>query len=171
MRTIICIFLLVISFCRLDLNAQNQILIDSVSFGYYNGINNQHQIIDKYQITNNSEENYLTWVALEPINDRTDIELVHDYFKKRKGDFNLIEMMFENLLDSLPISIGYTFIKNIAPKESFSYFISKKEKASNFYRERIVLIKRKEVERFLKMEIDSKYIYFYQYSSIFLIEK
>lgn len=169
MRTIICIFLLVIPFCRLDLNAQNQILIDSVSFGYYNAITKQHQIIDKYQITNNSEENYLTWVALEPINDRTDIELVHDYFKKRKGDFNLVEMMFENLLDSLPINIGYSFIKNIAPKESFSYYISKKNMASNFYRERIVLIKRKEVEQYLKMKIDTKYVY--QYSNIFLIEE
>ncbi len=142
---------------------------DTITNKYYNGITEEREIIDKYQITNNSDENYLTWVALEPINDRTDIELVHDYFKKRKGDFNLVEMMFENLLDSLPINIGYSFIKNIAPKESFSYYISKKNMASNFYRERIVLIKRKEVEQYLKMEIDTKYIY--QYSNIFLIEK
>ena len=142
---------------------------DTITNKYYNGITEEREIIDKYQITNNSDENYLTWVALEPINDRTDIELVHDYFKKRKGDFNLVEMMFENLLDSLPINIGYSFIKNIAPKESFSYYISKKNMASNFYRERIVLIKRKEVEQYLKMEIDTKYVY--QYSNIFLIEK
>ncbi len=45
MRTIICIFLLVIPFCRLDLNAQNQILIDSVSFGYYNG---NSQLFEEY---------------------------------------------------------------------------------------------------------------------------
>ncbi|MBR4619942.1 MAG: hypothetical protein IKO46_03060 [Salinivirgaceae bacterium] len=169
MKRIIYLLFLNILSSTITINAQCLIHYDTITNKYYNGITEEREIIDKYQITNNSDENYLTWVALEPINDRTDIELVHDYFKKRKGDFNLVEMMFENLLDSLPINIGYSFIKNIAPKESFSYYISKKNMASNFYRERIVLIKRKEVEQYLKMEIDTKYIY--QYSNIFLIEK
>lgn len=169
MKRIIYLLFLNILSSTITINAQCLIHYDTITNKYYNGITEKREIIDKYQITNNSYENYLTWVALEPINDRTDIELVHDYFKKRKGDFNLVEMMFENLLDSLPINIGYSFIKNIAPKESFSYYISKKNMASNFYRERIVLIKRKEVEQYLKMEIDTKYIY--QYSNIFLIEK
>ena len=169
MKRIIYLLFLNILSSTITINAQCLIHYDTITNKYYNGIIEEREIIDKYQITNNSDENYLTWVALEPINDRTDIELVHDYFKKRKGDFNLVEMMFENLLDSLPINIGYSFIKNIAPKESFSYYISKKNMASNFYRERIVLIKRKEVEQYLKMEIDTKYIY--QYSNIFLIEK
>lgn len=169
MKRIIYLLFLIILSSTITINAQCLIHYDTITNKYYNGIIEEREIIDKYQITNNSDENYLTWVALEPINDRTDIELVHDYFKKRKGDFNLVEMMFENLLDSLPINIGYSFIKNIAPKESFSYYISKKNMASNFYRERIVLIKRKEVEQYLKMEIDTKYVY--QYSNIFLIEK
>ncbi len=169
MKRIIYLLFLNILSSTITINAQCLIHYDTITNKYYNGITEEREIIDKYQITNNSDENYLTWVALEPINDRTDIELVHDYFKKRKGDFNLVEMMFENLLDSLPINIGYSFIKNIAPKESFSYYISKKNMASNFYRERIVLIKRKEVEQYLKMEIDTKYVY--QYSNIFLIEK
>ena len=38
----------------------------------------------------------------------------------------------------------YSFIKNITANETFSYFIAKNEKASNFYSERIVLIKKKE---------------------------
>ena len=169
MKRIIYLLFLNILSSTITINAQCLIHYDTITNNYYNGITEEGEIIDKYLITNNSDENYLTWVALEPINDRTDIELVHDYFKKRKGDFNLVEMMFENLLDSLPINIGYSFIKNIAPKESFSYYISKKNMASYFYRERIVLIKRKEVEQYLKMEIDTKYIY--QYSNIFLIEK
>ena len=86
-------------------------------------------------------------------NNRTNIELIHDYFKKRKGDFNLIEMMCENLLNKQSINIGYSFIKNITANETFSYFIAKNEKASNFYSERIVLIKKKDVEQYLKMEI------------------
>ena len=94
---------------------------------------------------------------------------MHEYFKIRKGDFNLIEMLYENLLDNQPINIGYSFIKNITAGTTFSYFIVKNETESNFYRERIVIIKKKEVERHLKMTIDKKY--FYQLSNIFLIEK
>lgn len=169
MKTGIYLLFLNILYSTITLNAQCLVHFDTIQINYFNGITEKKEIIDKYQITNNSDENYLTWVALEPINNRTDIELVHDYFKKRKGDFSLIEMMFENILDSLSVSVGYTFIKDIAPKESFSYYISKKEMASNYYRERIVLIKRKEAEHYLRMKIDAKYIY--QYSSIFLIEK
>jgi hypothetical protein len=115
----------------MDLNAQCQIHIDTISFCYFNGITEQTEIIDKYQIANNSNEDYLTWVSLVPKNDKSNIELMHDFFKKRKGDFNLIEMMYENLLDGQPVSIGYSFIKNITVGETFSYFIAKTETKSN----------------------------------------
>lgn len=78
-------------------------------------------------------------------------------------------MMCENLLENQPINIGYSFVKNITAGTTFSYFIVKNETESNFYRERIVIIKKKEVEQYLKMTIDKKY--FYQLSDIFLIEK
>ena len=156
-------------FLSMDLNAKCQIQIDTTSFCYFNGITKQTQIIDNYQITNNSNEDYLTWISLVPKNDKSNIELMHDFFKKRKGDFNLIEMMHENLLDGQPVSIGYSFIKNITVGETFSYFIAKTETKSNFYQRRIVLIKKKEVEQYLKMQIDEKY--FFILSSIFLTEK
>lgn len=169
MKTIIYIFFLTFLVCTMDLNAQCQIHIDTISFCYFNGITEQTEIIDKYQIANNSNEDYLTWVSLVPKNDKSNIELMHDFFKKRKGDFNLIEMMYENLLDGQPVSIGYSFIKNITVGETFSYFIAKTETKSNLYQGRIVLIKKKEVEQYLKMQIDEKY--FFKLSSIFLTEK
>lgn len=169
MKIKISILFLTFLFYTIKLNAQCLIHIDTISVNYFNGITKKKEIIDNYHIINNSEEDYLTWVSLVPINNRTNIELMHDYFKKRKGDFNLIEMMYENLLDNQPINIGYSFIKNITAGTTFSYFIVKNETESNFYRERIVLIKKKEVERYLKMTIDKKY--FYQLSDIFLIEK
>lgn len=169
MKTRAYILFLTFLFNVLTLNAQCQIRIDTISVSFINGITEKKEIIDNYRIINNSDEDYLTWVSLVPINSRTNIELIHDYFKKRKGDFNLIEMMFENLLDNQPVSIGYSFIKNIAAGKTFSYYIAKNETASNFYQERIVIIKKKEVERYLKMTIDKKY--FYQLSNIFLIEK
>lgn len=153
----------------MDLNGQCQIHIDTVSFRYYNGITAQAQIIDNYQITNNSNEDYLTWVSLVPTNNKSNIDLIHDFFKKRKGDFSLMEMIYEKLLDEQPISIGYSFIKNIAIGETFSYFIAKTDTISTFYQDRIVIIKRKEVEEYLRMKIEKKY--FFQLTSIFLTEK
>lgn len=169
MKIKISILSLTFLFYTIKLNAQYQIHVDSISVNYFNGITEKKEIIDKYHIINNSAEDYLTWVSLVPINNRTNIELMHDYFKKRKGDFNLIEMMCENLLENQPINIGYSFVKNITAGTTFSYFIVKNETESNFYRERIVIIKKKEVEQYLKMTIDKKY--FYQLSDIFLIEK
>lgn len=157
--------LLIVTAC----NAQCQIQIDNTEINYFNEITGKNEIIENYRITNNSNEEYLTWVSLEPINERTNTELVHDYFKKRKGDFSFLEAMFENLLDEQPTVIGYSFIKNINPGETFHYFIAKNEKSSVFYRERIVLIKRKEVEQYLRMPIDDKY--FYESPSIILTEK
>lgn len=134
MKTRVHILFLTFLLYTVTLNAQRLIQIDTISVNYFNGITKKNEIIDNYQITNNSDEDYLTWVSLVPINNRTNIELIHDYFKKRKGDF-----------------------------------IAKNEKASNFYSERIVLIKKKDVEQYLKMEIGNQY--FYQFPNIFLIEK
>ena len=158
MKIKISILSLTFLFYTIKLNAQYQIHVDPISVNYFNGITEKKEIIDKYHIINNSAEDYLTWVSLVPINKRT-----------RKGDFNLIEMMCENLLENQPINIGYSFVKNITAGTTFSYFIVKNETESNFYRERIVIIKKKEVEQYLKMTIDKKY--FYQLSDIFLIEK
>ena len=159
-------------FFAMDLNAQCQIHIDTISFCYYNGITEQSLTIENYQITNNSNEDYLTWVSLVPTERKTNIALIRDFFVKRKGDFNLIEMITENLINTDNESIcevGYTFIKNILPGETFSYFIAKTDTKSNLYQRRIVLIKKKEVEQYLKMQIDEKY--FFKLSSIFLTEK
>jgi hypothetical protein len=124
--------------------------------------------MDNYQITNNSNEEYLTWIALTPNNDKTNIELVHDFFKKRKCDFNYLELVYEDIIYNKPISIGYTFIKKIMPGEMFSYFIVKTNTNSTFYQDRIVVVKKKEVEQYLRMQIEEKY--FFRLASIFLTE-
>ena len=169
MKTKAYIILLTLLLFSTACNAQCQIHIDTTEVSYFNGITGKNEIMEDYRITNNSNEDYLTWVSLEPLNERSNIELVHDYFKKRNGDFNFLEAMFENFLDEQPTTIGYSFIKNINPGETFSYYISHTETVSNFYQERIVLIKRKEVEQYLRMQIDDKY--FYESPSIILTEE
>lgn len=154
-------------FSVIKLNAQHKISVDTISFCYFNGITQQPQTVYEYRITNNSSEDYLSWVSLVPINNKSNIEVVYDFFKMRKGDFNLIEMMCENLLDKRPINIGFSFIKNIAIGKTFSYIITQTD--AKFYQERIVLLKKKEVEQYLKMQIDEKY--FFKLSYIILIGK
>ena len=152
MKIKIIILFLAFLFYAVTLNAQNQIRIDTISVNYFNGITKKKEIIDIYQITNDSDEDYLTWVSLAPINNRTNTKLIRDYFIKTKGDYNLIGMMNDNLLTlNSMCEIGYTFLKDIPPSETFSYFVAKNRIESRFYRERIVIIKKKEVERYLKM--------------------
>ena len=149
MKTMVYIFFSFFMFCAMNLNAQSPIEIDTVSLRYVNGFTNQHEIVDEYRMTNHSNEEYITWVSLEPTNDKSNIELVHDFFKKIKGDFSYIQAMYEELLDNRPSITGYSFIKKIAPGEIFTYFIVKTDPESNFYSERIVHMRGSEVEQYL----------------------
>ena len=153
MKTMVYIFFSFFMFCAMNLNAQSPIEIDTVSLRYVNGFTNQHEIVDEYRMTNHSNEEYITWVSLEPTNDKSNIELVHDFFKKIKGDFSYIQAMYEELLDNRPSITGYSFIKKIAPGETFTYFIVKTDPESNFYSERIVLMKGSEVEQYLRLQL------------------
>lgn len=140
MKIKIIILFLAFLFYAVTLNAQNQIRIDTISVNYFNGITKKKEIIDIYQIKNDSDEDYLTWVSLAPINNRTNTKLIRDYFIKTKGDYNLIGMMNDNLLTlNSMCEIGYTFLKDIPPSETFSYFVAKNRIESRFYRERIVI--------------------------------
>ena len=140
MKIKIIILFLAFLFYAVTLNAQNQIRIDTISVNYFNGITKKKEIIDIYQIKNDSDEDYLTWVSLAPINNRTNTKLIRDYFIKTKGDYNLIGMMNDDLLTlSSMCEIGYTFLKDIPPSETFSYFVAKNRIESRFYRERIVI--------------------------------
>ena len=155
-------------FCAMNF-AQSPIEIDTVSLRYVNGFTCQPEIVDEYRMTNHSNEEYITWVSLEPTNDKSNIELVHDFFKKIKGDFSYIQAMYEELLDNRPSITGYSFIKKIAPGETFSYFIVKTDPESNFYSERIVLMKESELTQFLKTQLEERY--FFKPSNIVLTGK
>lgn len=76
-------------------------------------------------------------------------------------------MMYDNLLNKQSTCIGYSFVKHIAVGKTFSYFISKSD--TEFYAKRIVIIKKKEVEECLRIQIDERC--FFNLSCIFLTEK
>ena len=123
MKTMVYIFFSFFMFCAMNLNAQSPIEIDTVSLRYVNGFTNQHEIVDEYRMTNHSNEEYITWVSLEPTNDKSNIELVHDFFKKIKGDFSYIQAMYEELLDNLSLDIR--LLKKLHPVRHLPISLSK----------------------------------------------
>ena len=197
MKTTIYILLSPFLCCTAKLNAQSKIQIDTLSVNYFNGITQQIQIVDEYRITNLSDEDYLTWVAFFPKGNKSNKEVVHDFFKKSKGlgpsELGFITLMYElePLVEELPCSIGYTFIKKIPAGDSFSYFIARTgketdnkntivgstfsytqtdvEKESTVYNDRIVIMKRSLVEQYLRFPL--KEFCFSKLPSILLIEK
>ena len=167
MKTMVYIFFSFFMFCAMNLNAQSPIEIDTVSLRYVNGFTNQHEIVDEYRMTNHSNEGYITWVSLEPIKNKSNLLLMREFFLQAHGDFS--HLMGDCILDELPVNTGYSFIKKIAPGETFSYFIVKTDPESNFYSERIVLMKESELTQFLKMQLEERY--FFKPSNIVLTGK
>ena len=164
MKIIVFILTLV---CFFNLTA-NSVYIDTVYCNYYNNLVKQKQLIVNYKLKNISDEDYLTWVSITPVEKKSDRELVYEFFKQRKGDFSWLQMMYEGLLETQIMNVGYSFIKNIHPNETFSYYVCKIDKKSFFYEDRIVIIQKKKVEQYLKEKLDDKY--FFQLPYIVLID-
>ena len=163
MKTIISISLSICMLFTFELHAQDSLLVDTASYSYYTG---NQQIIKNYIITNNSNEEYFTWVSRVPIKDKSNGQLVRDFFIKQNGDFTYLSLMYEDL-PNLIIGIGSTFITKISPHETFSYFIAKKDSNTTYYEDRIVIIKKKEVEKYIRLPIEEQY--FFKQKSIVLI--
>ena len=141
------------------LNAKCEIITDSTSMSYYDAITKRTYTMVCYEITNNSSEDYYTWISLDTIDNKTKKDIIYDFFKKRKGDFSYIDLMFEELAKPLSISIGNTFITKISPASKFHYLFVQSNGANSIYSNRIVVIPKAEVESYIRFRIDEKYFY------------
>lgn len=167
MKALIHILFPVVLFFGLNQSANSQIRIDTTSFSNFNWITKQNQIVKKYTITNNSIEDYLTWVDTDPVDGRDDKLIIHLYFFKHLVDFSFGALMYE-FAETDPSCIGATFLKNISAGESFTYFIIKTDSKSTFYEDRIFITTRYRVEQHLKTHING--VHLYKPSDIFLFE-
>ena len=52
-------------------NAKCEIITDSTSMSYYDAITKRTYTMVCYEITNNSSEDYYTWISLDPIDNKT----------------------------------------------------------------------------------------------------
>lgn len=142
----------------LNLMAQCNGIVDTIIVNkYYNAFTKDCQVVEEYKISNNSTEEYVTWISQDAISAKTPKELIHDYFQKINGDFNLVSLFYENLLGTTQVAIGHTFMKIIRPNESFSYFLCNDN--VSFYKDRIVVLEKKVVERQIRVKLNYEYSY------------
>ncbi len=144
------------------LNAKCEIIADSIPMSYYDAITNRTYKMVCYEITNNSSEDYYTWISLDTIDNKTKKDIAYDFFKKRKGDFSYIELMYEELAEPLSIEIGYTFVTKISPGCKFNYLFVQSNGVDSIYSNRIVVMPKAEVESYVR-HIDEKYFYKFAY--------
>ena len=137
---ILCLFSSVI--------AKAQITIDTITYC------SKNLQIEEITITNNSEEDYLTWISRISTTNTPNRELIHRYFFSNHGDFRLFDLVHpDNRVSYLEHKIGIYFIKNIHPNESFTYIINKDNENLGFYDNKISIISRKEVENYIQIPI------------------
>lgn len=128
-----------------------QISIDTCSHFFFDEFANSDINIKSYIITNNTKEDYVTWVSSDYIDSNSNEEAIRRYFNKQIGDFSLSSLLYENLLNSsLTNRIGSTFMKRIKPKETFQYLIIKKNRYSDYYEKRLFIVSRKKIEDYLR---------------------
>ena len=175
-RTIMCFYeaektIILLFFVLWCFNASCQIKVDTVTCSFYNEIIRQHQTVEIYTITNNTQEEYLSWVSSTPTLGLSSENIINDYFKKRKGSFSYIQWMYEEDI-ARPESnwtIGFTFLKSIKPNETFTYVVEMSEDKVPVYQDRIVIIAKEEVDKCLK-HIHLKEEYFFPWSIVLLSE-
>lgn len=152
-------------------SASCQIKVDTVICDFYNEVIQQNQTIEFYTITNTTQEEYLSWVSSTPTSGLSCEDIINDYFKKRKGGFSYIQWMYEEDM-ARPKSnwtIGFTFLKSIKPKETFTYIVEKNPDTVSVYQDRIVIVAKGEVDRCLKhLRLNEEY--FFPWSMVFLSE-
>ena len=148
-------FFFILSLLFLSPKGWGQIVIDTTTYRYKDEFNGNERYIENYKITNNTNEDYLTWISLKSIVGKPEKWIIHRFLRNQIGDYNLMFMIYNGLLNyQYTNRIGTTFMKNIRPHESFVYVIIKNKKNSLFYENRVAIVKRKSVEEYLQKKLD-----------------
>lgn len=108
------------------------IKMDIESYHYINSTNGEIINIIEYQMTNQSDEPYFTWLDFNNHNEKGKRK-IHRYFYAHHGDLNLATLMTDNVMQtSREVIIGKTFIKRLKPGESFKYIVVNKKDNDDF---------------------------------------
>jgi hypothetical protein len=108
-----------------------------------------------FEIVNNSTNNYILWIEKDTINNLCNELKVKKYFHKRKGDFTLAEIIYENSIirQGFP-TIFFSFYKIIKPNNKFYLTVIKKGEITDTTE----FINRIEKHIAIVKDIDSKFM-------------
>ena len=127
MKTKILILCAIIVFCiqakNNDISYEETCYHYIVPHGPINRPSGSYSCVWNYEITNNSNQNYVTWI------NRLDSMLVLSqdrqsdiFFNRRVGEsYSCVAEAWSNGFTG--IAVGSTFVKRIKPKESFTYIV------------------------------------------------
>lgn len=152
MRKIVFYILLIVFMLNFR-TVSSQIIVDTMVCDY------QSKNYKCYTITNNTNDNYLTWVSPYNIQGKTEEQLYREYFIRRvKSDFSFFDLMIEETIsDELYNIIGFSFLKVIPPFSEFMYCIEKN--AASVYLDNIIVTKQDYVYKYIAMLIPQKFYY------------
>ena len=133
--------------------------ITTVSFMIANCFNDSLSHNEAIEIRNSSDKDAYLWIGHEPTGNRPIEELIHGYFDEIPSgasiSFNEIIKM-EHICEQ---EVGYTFIKQLNPEETFILVLPEDRSSQLFYSERIVLTSSESVHQALGHSIPEKYLF------------
>lgn len=98
-------------------------LTNKVWSSEYNDMQNNSLALYTFEYKNESQADVLMWL------DFTGEKDYISYFSKQKGDYSVSNMIYENLLSSNNMQLGYSFLKLLKPKESFRFHFYARSKS------------------------------------------
>lgn len=84
-----------------------------------------------YEIVNNSDETTYFWLNKEDLSNLSDSAIINNYFKKRRGEWNLYQLGLDINVDTFTPILFITFLKKILPGKIFAIQIIIKNKNSD----------------------------------------
>lgn len=152
-------YVIIVIFLHISSLLYSQKISTSVNI-YKDTVRNETYKVKEFTITNNTDDEYLTWVSAYPSSDLPDYGKIRRYFTAHYVDFHLLVLIYENLLTANGLyCIGKTFIKAIPPRHSFKYLLKDYNKYKKQWKERLVIIKREKVEKTLNVHFSDDWFY------------
>lgn len=115
MRKILCIVCLTILY--FSVAACQEFKVNIRDYSYF--IDSIEINLTTLQIKNPTKENLLVWIERNSAVGSTMDQKVKSYFFKNKGDFSLIQLVNENLVNEIKPVVFSSFIKEVTPNDSF----------------------------------------------------
>lgn len=140
-----------------QISSAQSLITDSIRYSYFDESSILLQQVKIYEIRNETPNVYLLWIVKNPIQNKNTKNLIHDYFLRRRHDFNLLNVLNEDFVDYSRIEIGQNFLKEINPNESF--YIATIGPCEVNLSNKIVLVKKDIVENYLKIKIKQQFLF------------